>query len=274
LTSTDPATGIALLPDTSPTISDPTLTYVGDADAANLSNPFWFVTYGSSYEAQTGGFNADGTPVATFPGQIPLEIHLKKQTAATGTDQVLLPNQPLSSSNTMPNIDNAPNARVVVNSERVYGPEQDSGPGSTGTFTAGIINPTQMQLVLYHRIAFNPGTISSIGADEYMVDYDNGIVYLGTAGNGSIPGNINIGDPSAVVPPQRRTVMVAFNWQNNAGSTTAAGVTTTTGASARASYETGSKIAVSIGIRLFDPQTAHPTYYSLTNAVIVGNAAR
>jgi hypothetical protein len=101
-----------------------------------------------------------------------------------------------------------------------------------------------------------------------MVDYDNGVIYLGTVGTGSTPGNISVIDAN----PERRTVMVSYSWQNNAGT-----VNSTTGqiagATARASYETGNKIAVSIGMRLYDPAIAHPTYFSLSNAVSVGNAS-
>ena len=170
----------------------------GDADPNNTANPFWYVTFGSGY---TGAVTINGTTTSSSYGTTDadnvLQIHLKPQPQLAGYDEtkdaVLLPNAGLSTSNYLPNIATASfgptgtvaagatpassNGRVVANSERVYGPEENPGaPDSTAPTTAV---PANYPVVLYRRVAFNIGQVDSIGADQYMIDYDHGIIYLG-----------------------------------------------------------------------------------------------
>ena len=85
-------------------------------------------------------------------------------------------------------------------------------------------------------------------------------------------------------------MLVAFNYQNNAyvplnpdsttGRTqseinpTLLANSTISPDTVRATYQTNSRIEVAIGVRLYDAQNNHPTYFSLANAVTVGNASR
>ncbi len=287
------AGGAVSLKTTGTTTTTNTDAVAGDADPNNTANPFWYVQFNSSYSGTSYG--TSGEPI--------LQIHLKPQPQLanymTSADQVLLPNPPLSASNYLPNIATtsfgptatyaangsypSSNGRVAVNTERVYGPDETSGVVATTVPSTAV--PANYPVVLYRRIPYISGGEGSIGANQYMIDYDHGIIYLGapkTAG-GSIDTTQSAANPAA------STVLVAFSYQNNAfiplnqpGSTGTAyeinpalladgGIRADT---VRATYQTNSRIEVAVGVRLYDAQSNSPTYFSLANAVTVGNANR
>jgi prepilin-type N-terminal cleavage/methylation domain-containing protein len=240
---------------------------VGTADPNNNpANPYYYITFGP------------GDPAAAASPTQSLQINLEDQ--GINADPDLLPNTNLTAVGdpvAAPASSYIPNGRVVVNSERVYGPDETPGPASN---ESNLVNPPTTgpiayQLVPYMRIPFG----STIGPNQYTINYDTGIIYLGppsvTTSTQTTPGNINVSDQF----PQRRTVLVAFSYQNDdeinfAAAPNAEIVTAETPDTVKASYQTGSRIQVSIGIRLYDASNSRPVYFSLSNGVDVDNASR
>ena len=127
------------------------------------------------------------------------------------------------------------NATLVVNSERVVGPDLASGiVGSAPT----------ADLVQYTRVPSSPTL-----PDQYSVDYQNATI---TFAPDHVP----------------TTVQVAFDYQNNLSTST----TTDTTDTLQASYYTAAIMRLNLGIRVYSSATSASQYFSLNSQVGVGNA--
>jgi prepilin-type N-terminal cleavage/methylation domain-containing protein len=213
----------------------------GDADPSNASNPYYYITFGA--------------------GAADLNVHLENENISSDPD--LLPDTNLADVKLTPAVANdIPNGRIVVNSERVLGPDETAGVSEFGAPIGA--KPINYQLVPYTRVALG----TPIHANQYTIDYDTGVVDLGVPGQ-----TINTSDPSAA----RRTALIAFSYQNDDDidfDPTSGNITGVTPDTVRASYQTGSRIQVSIGVRIYDPSNRQPSYFSMTSAADVNNASR
>jgi len=150
----------------------------------------------------------------------------------------MLPGTPLSTpaSETGTNTSYVPNAVLVVNSERVVGP--DLAPGVLST------TPTT-DLVQYTRVTGTPTS-----PDQYSVDYQNNTITF---------------DPNAVPS----SVQIAFSYQNNLNTQSGSTYSVDT---LRASYYTAAIMRLNLGVRVYGASTGNSQYFSLNSQVGVGNA--
>jgi type II secretory pathway pseudopilin PulG len=155
-------------------------------------------------------------------------------------DETPLP-PPSTESKSGPNTSAAvPNATIVVNSERVVGPD----------LAAGIIGSSAATIdqVQYTRVPF--GTTPT-QADTYEIDYSQN----------------NITFAASYVPS---SVQVAFNYQNNL-TLSKSGVWSATD-TVRASYYTSAIMRLNLGIRVYGSAQGNSEYFSLNSQVGVGNS--
>lgn len=148
-------------------------------------------------------------------------------------------------------------AQIVVNSDRVYGPDMTQANSSTSA------NPASLPMVPYTRVA---GTSSAgLQANQYAVNYTTGEFFfaLPTTTTGT-----------SAAPPAGSNVQIAFSYQNNAFENVYTSGSATTADTVRATYHTGKLTQVTIGIRLYDLNSGRPVFFSMTNRLVVANAGR
>ncbi len=278
------------LPSNIPPVYERVDNHLNDANQLSASNPYWYMTFSSA------NYSTDPTSSTYASTYHDVEIHLRDysdfaQSIPISPDPELIQNSPLSStslaasSSAFPTgayqFAYVPNSRVAVNSDRVFGPDQIPGPGrDAGTSTVTGV-PANYPLVPYRRVALNLG--GTIGPNQYMIDYDHGVIYLGdpqTNINTSY-GNPFEADGTTTNPnydPRKATVVFSFSYQNNLYQAFPNGTITALGQPypdvVKATYQTGSQIEVQVGIRVYDPSNNQPTYFNLVNRVGVGNASR
>jgi type II secretory pathway pseudopilin PulG len=131
-----------------------------------------------------------------------------------------------------------PNAQLVVNSERVVGPDQ----------SAGIANPSNAETVQYTRVP----SVGVLGPNQYEVNYATGVI---------------------TVPSSGLAVQIAYSYQNNltTGNPTSAGNADIID-TLSASYYTASMIRLNLGFRVYSSTTSASQYFSLDSQVGVSNA--
>jgi hypothetical protein len=187
----------------------------------------------NTYFQVTGAFNQfDGSPNANI-------IYLG--------DYGLLPNTPLSppstetAGTTSPSA--VPNAVLVINSERVIGPNEAGGP---------IDQVPASDEVQYTRVSQNPPN----GPNQYYVDYGNNEIVF---------------SPNAIPPASSATpVQIAFSYQNNLTPNTTIGQPDNID-TVKSSYYTASIMRLNLGVRVYGPQNGASQYFSLDSQVGVGN---
>jgi type II secretory pathway pseudopilin PulG len=154
-------------------------------------------------------------------------------------DYQLLPGTPLptplaETATANPNL--VPNATLVVNSERVVGPN----------IASGIVDLTPTtDLVQYTRVT--SGVPSQ--ADTYSINYQTNTITF----------------PPNATPT---SVQIAFSYQNNL---TTKGTADTIDA-IRASYYTAAIIRLNLGVRVYASATGYSQYFTLNSQVGVGNS--
>jgi hypothetical protein len=154
---------------------------------------------------------------------------------------------------------------MVVNSERIKGPDRSSGPAQSVTSSGGS-SPVQYPLVAYTRVPYG----STIGVNQYAIEYlhpySNGSygprIHLGALANW--PNSLASSDPAAT------TILLAFNGQNNVIWTNSL----PTPANITASYSSGDSMRVVVGLRVFDTSSQDARSISMTAIDRVGNGTR
>jgi prepilin-type N-terminal cleavage/methylation domain-containing protein len=154
-------------------------------------------------------------------------------------DYALLPGTPLAPpSNESPagtNPNQVPNATVVINSERVVGPDMASGIQGSAPST---------DLVQYTRVSAGEPS----APNTYSINYATNAITL---------------DPNALPA----SVQIAFSYQNNLSTGSADTVD-----NIRASYYTAAVVRLNLGVRVYAAATGYSEYFTLNSQVGVGNS--
>lgn len=144
-----------------------------------------------------------------------------------------------------------PGAQIVVNSDRVYGPDM------TQNGTPPAPNPNNPPVVPYTRVSASAS--SSLQANQYAVNYQTGQFLFA-------PPSTTTGEG----PPANTPVQIAFSYQNNLNNN----VSPVSADTVHASYNTGSLTQITMGIRLYDVNSHRPAFFSMSNRLVVANATR
>jgi len=168
-----------------------------------------------------------------------------------------------------------PMMNVVVNSERVRGPDQTQSPS---TLTSA--NAMNLPLVSYTRVPFG----TTIGKNQYSIEYRHPVTPASSGAPAFSPwihlGQITawqtllqLGQSSAASGQfcAASTIMVAYNVQNNT-QTMANGLPTP--ASISVSYATSNTMRVTLGLRVYDTFSGTARFHSVSSDVPVGNGIR
>lgn len=144
-------------------------------------------------------------------------------------------------------------AAVVPGSERVLGPDmsppvgRQAGPGGRVQFVSRSSAP-----VAYERV---PLALGEPGANQYKIDYDNGIIYFSSV--------YDQGIPELYADGTAAQIKVYYKIHYNRAEDTVKG-----------SYKTKSLVNIHLGMKVFDPDSGKPHKVELTNSVMVRNMRR
>jgi hypothetical protein len=178
----------------------------------------------------------------------------------------------------------SPLLSVVVNSERVRGPDRSAGPAKYF-----VTNPTDapvtFPLVSYTRVPLG----TPIGVNQYSIVYYNKTQFTPTSGP-SAGTPVTVANARLFFGPDtewastltnagttmnaQNTILVSYNVQNNVLTSTSGGTATPTPASVSASYATSNQMQVVAGLRVYDTVSNVATFLTSTTVVPVGNGTR
>jgi type II secretory pathway pseudopilin PulG len=190
------------------------------------------------FTVNAAGSNGTYAYNVTSGGGLPNQINLGDFQLLPGTP---LP-APLTETGGMTNSYAVPNATLVVNSERVVGPDLASGP--MGAAPVG-------DVVQYTRVS---SSVPS-GPNQYSVNYATNTISFA---------------PNYVPA----SVQIAFNYQNNSVTPSSGQTPNTVDTidTIRASYYTAMIMRLNLGVRVYGGATGNSIYFSLNSQVGVGNA--
>ena len=173
-----------------------------------------------------------------------------------------------------------PMMNVVVNSERVRGPDQTQSPS-----TISSANAMNLPLVSYTRVPFG----NTIGKNQYSIEYRHPVTPKSSGAPAFSPwihlGQLSawqtllqLGQSSAVSGEfcAASTIMVAYNVQNNTQTIVPSSQPNglPTPATISVSYATSSTMRVTLGLRVYDTFSGTASFHSVSNDVPVGNGIR
>lgn len=156
-------------------------------------------------------------------------------------------------------------AQIVVNSDRVYGPDMSQ----TGTNSPSGVQPTDLPLVPYTRVSATSS--AGLQANQYAVNDTTGEFFFAPPSTATATGE---------GPPPGSSVQIAFAYQDNlldneyTVGTTNATTNTDTPDTVRATYHTGKLTQVTVGIRLYNGSSHRAAFFSMSNRLQVANASR
>jgi prepilin-type N-terminal cleavage/methylation domain-containing protein len=161
---------------------------------------------------------------------------------------------------------------VVVNSERVRGPDRTSGPAKYAQTPS--TNPISYPLVSYTRVPLG----TPVGPNQYSIMY-----YYNPSGGTTPSARILLGPQTewssmltqgGTTLTAQNTILVSYNVQNNSQPGTSGVTQGPSAATITASYASANTMQITAGIRVYDPVSRLATFITNSETATVGNGTR